>query len=333
MNRLVLGLAIALLAKTGISQAPSVEIAVTELKVIDGLVQPRIVGNLVVLGANSNPTTTTAVMLSVVPPPGIKGELEAELKPNMDLAPLQRDGENDYILVGVGSYKVTFYGWDPVNSRLIRKRIDVDLGPPPPPIALDVKVDSVRASKDIAIAGIQPVVASGGRGTLVYSISPQLPPGLVFSPAGVLAGKPTTTLPLSTFSISVADEARQRAIATVTIEVLAIPPPPPVPDDMFGNVGKMAYEATAGLPNTKEVAALYRQCEKDIRESLSPSINASLNAMVDRRNAMLGPDKVAQWKPAIDKITASMQARWPMQRNVAADFFSCVATGIEARGQ
>lgn len=108
------------------------------------------------------------------------------------------------------------------------------------------------------------------------------------------------------------------------------PPPPPVPDDLFGNIGKRAFEWSAGLAQPKDVAQCYREVAKSLRETPSLTVNAASEAMVACRSNKLGP-AIDAWKPFIDNVFKDLSSRWPLDKGSLADFYDAVAVGLEAR--
>jgi hypothetical protein len=70
-------------------------------------------------------------------------------------------------------------------------------------------------------ASFQPVVATGGKGTLTYSISPQLPSGFSMSSAtGVVNGSFFGFFPAAVFTVTVTDQAGRTSVKTFIMQIL-----------------------------------------------------------------------------------------------------------------
>jgi hypothetical protein len=83
-------------------------------------------------------------------------------------------------------------------------------------------VPTTTLTKNIAAPSFTPVTASGGYGTLTYSISPALPSGLIFSTTtGAISGTPTGTSTTTTYTVSVTDQASQSSSKTFSLSVSA----------------------------------------------------------------------------------------------------------------
>ena len=88
-----------------------------------------------------------------------------------------------------------------------------------------VSATTVIASVGLTIqnpvsAGIIPVTGSGGVGTLHYTVSPTLPPGITMnSTTGALSGLPTNATPVATYTVTVTDANNATATATFTLAV------------------------------------------------------------------------------------------------------------------
>jgi outer membrane autotransporter protein len=72
-----------------------------------------------------------------------------------------------------------------------------------------------------AITPFTPVTAVGGTAPYTYSISPGLPAGMSFDPAtGEIAGSPTQSQPLTTYTVTIQDASGATATRTFDLEVL-----------------------------------------------------------------------------------------------------------------
>ena len=108
------------------------------------------------------------------------------------------------------------------------------------------------------------------------------------------------------------------------------PTPGPVPPDLFDNLGQRVASWSVGFPKKVEVAALYRTASKRLREDQTVTVNLVSADIVASRTTILGTD-IQVYQPLIDKLNVDMRARPPMSKGVFADFFSCIATGLEAK--
>ncbi|MEW6644196.1 MAG: putative Ig domain-containing protein [Pseudomonadota bacterium] len=82
----------------------------------------------------------------------------------------------------------------------------------------------VIASKSLTvsfpISSFAPVTGAGGTGTLTYSVSPTLPPGVAMSPSnGSISGLPTITSAVTTYTVTVTDSNSATATATFQLTV------------------------------------------------------------------------------------------------------------------
>ena len=93
----------------------------------------------------------------------------------------------------------------------------------PTVISLTQAVPTKSLNQNIQISPFSPITASGGYGTLTFSINPALPIGLNFNTAnGQITGNPTAyTLPI-VYTVTVTDQAQQSNSQTFTLVV--IPP-------------------------------------------------------------------------------------------------------------
>ena len=142
--------------------------------------------------------------------------------------------------------------------------------PPPPLVFATLSTSSYAFVQNVAVTTFTPVVGSGGKGTLSYSIDVGLPSGLTFITAtGQILGTPTVTSSTATYTITVTDSVLQTASRTFTIYVAAPPPPPAlivtatiatktltqnvtaaafIPVTASGGVGTYAFSVSPSLP-------------------------------------------------------------------------------------
>jgi hypothetical protein len=112
------------------------------------------------------------------------------------------------------------------------------------------------------------------------------------------------------------------------------PTPTPGPDDKklpadFDEIAKRVQGWSKGLSKTKEVANNYRQYAALLRKPQG-TINSISEAMVAARNTILGDS--APWKPVLEPMNADLQTRWPLSKGVLADYWECVAAGLDPSG-
>ena len=91
-------------------------------------------------------------------------------------------------------------------------------------IAGPVTATTVIASKGLTVnfaaAGFTPVTGGGGVGTLSYSVSPTLPPGMAMSPSiGQITGLPTSTSSATPYTVTVTDQNGATATASFSLAV------------------------------------------------------------------------------------------------------------------
>jgi hypothetical protein len=109
------------------------QIALTEAKVqvVTGLVAPQLVGDSVIIQAESKPKFEAAALITVKSEQAYKSLiLEADQIPTLEIGNLKPAGENRWLLQGSGKYLVTAIGFEP---GFVKTRILVELGPTPAP--------------------------------------------------------------------------------------------------------------------------------------------------------------------------------------------------------
>ena len=129
-----------------------------------------------------------------------------------------------------GTSTFTVQGTD-TNGCLgtIAYTIIIAAAPPVPPVCPTITLSpSTLPNGTVGVAYSQTILGSGGTAPYSFGVtSGTLPPGLTLTPAGVLAGTPTTA-GSSTFTIRGTDANGCFAEITYTIVVAAAPPVPPV---------------------------------------------------------------------------------------------------------
>jgi Bacterial Ig-like domain (group 3)/Putative Ig domain len=126
-------------------------------------------------------------------------------------------------------------------------------------------IASTSLTQNAAASSFTPVTASGGTGTLTYSILPTLPAGLSFdATSGAISGTPTAASATTTYTVTVTDANNGTASATfllavntsVTATVSAASvrlvvnktASPVVPVTGSGGTGILSYSISPGLP-------------------------------------------------------------------------------------
>jgi len=107
------------------------------------------------------------------------------------------------------------------------------------------------------------------------------------------------------------------------------PEPSPVPPDKFDNVGQRTAALAKGLPWRAEVAKLYRQCADDLESDPTATINSAVDKIVKARAALLKPAELAAYQPLLDALNTDIRKRYPIHPLVVAEYFQCIATGLE----
>lgn len=112
------------------------------------------------------------------------------------------------------------------------------------------------------------------------------------------------------------------------------PDPVPNPDTKilpkdFDEIAKRVQGWSKGLPKTKEVANNYRAYAALLRKPQG-TVNSISEAMVSARNTLLGDS--APWSPLIASVSTDLQTRWPVSKGVLADYWDCIAAGLDPAG-
>jgi hypothetical protein len=88
-------------------------------------------------------------------------------------------------------------------------------------LATSLQVSNLSLLINIGMTSVIPVTHTGGYGNITYSISPTVPSGLLFDTSnGRISGTPTAVQGISTYTITVSDEAGQTSNKSFTIAVL-----------------------------------------------------------------------------------------------------------------
>ena len=94
----------------------------------------------------------------------------------------------------------------------------------PPPVNTTLNTASVELTVNETIAPVLPVTGTGGDGTLVFTISPNLPTGLQFSSSnGRITGTPVSISSPTNFTVTATDSLLQTSSKTFSLTVIAQP--------------------------------------------------------------------------------------------------------------
>lgn len=110
-----------------------ISLSETKVQVVTGLVAPQVVGESIIIGADSKPQVTTASLIEVKGKEKFKTfDIEAENVSNYSLAALKVVDETHWLLQGQGKFRVSAiaFGPDLGKDRLI---IEISNEPPKPP--------------------------------------------------------------------------------------------------------------------------------------------------------------------------------------------------------
>ena len=88
--------------------------------------------------------------------------------------------------------------------------------------------------------------ATGGRGTLTYTLSPALPAGVTINASHRVSGTPSVKLATTEYTCTVRDAAGNTANLTfnITVGALALPPPTPPPPRVPGEIPPLSFSDT-----------------------------------------------------------------------------------------
>jgi hypothetical protein len=106
-------------------------------------------------------------------------------------------------------------------------------------------------------------------------------------------------------------------------------PTPDIPSDQFNDLGKRVATTTLGFPLKLEVAKVYREGAKELRENPSVTVNSVFDFVFNKRVNVLGASNIDKWKPFVDLLNADLRPRWPMARLVVAEYLDTIALGLE----
>ena len=107
-----------------------------------------------------------------------------------------------------------------------------------------------------------------------------------------------------------------------------VPPNPiPIPDDKFDNIGKRAFEWSAGLPKRVELAAVYKEASERLKTLPQVTTNDASKFLVEERKKLLGADE-PKYSDFVNKINADLGKRWPMPRQEFVLYLYNISLGL-----
>jgi hypothetical protein len=113
----------------------------------------------------------------------------------------------------------------------------VDVEPPPPPLVLSVLTPDVLLEQYVRANAFNPINATGGKGLLSYTISPQLPGNLLYTTStGQIIGVSTGTLESTQFTVTVTDQFDPPQVETASFNITVDLPDPIELTVVVGNI-------------------------------------------------------------------------------------------------
>jgi hypothetical protein len=116
-------------------------------------------------------------------------------------------------------------------------------------------------------------------------------------------------------------------------------PSPVIPDDAFGNVGRLTFDTVAKFgqsARSKAPATGSLYCEAAARLAgdgdparLFVNVSAAMAWLKQERTATWGTD-AAEWQKFVDTIAVPWNERWPMDKATAAEFLDAVGKALKA---
>ena len=114
----------------------------------------------------------------------------------------------------------------------------------PPALTTAVTTATVDLVKGVTNANVAPISASGGYGSITFSINPSLPANLTFSTAGKITGVAGTTINQS-YSVVATDSVGQTSTQTFTLNVIN---PPVVITTSTSTISLTQYKSASSTP-------------------------------------------------------------------------------------
>jgi len=107
-----------------------IDLSFTTATALEGVKSPRIVGDRILIGTDSKPTSTTVAIVKAITDYKF---LDIEAYKSLDeIVVLEKlDSENEWLVVGSGTITVTALAFDP-EKGIAKKRIKIELSPTPP---------------------------------------------------------------------------------------------------------------------------------------------------------------------------------------------------------
>lgn len=116
-------------------------------------------------------------------------------------------------------------------------------------------------------------------------------------------------------------------------------PSPTIPDDAFGNVGRLTFDTVAKFsPSARSKApatgALYCEASSRLAGDGDPArlfvnVSEAMAWLKQERSATWSSD-AAEWQKFVDTISAPWNERWPMDKATAAEFLDAVGKALKA---
>lgn len=101
-----------------------------------------------------------------------------------------------------------------------------------------------------------------------------------------------------------------------------------VPPDSFDNMGRKVCKLAAGLPNRKAMAKLYTDAATKLTTDPGATIENVAKTIPAARASLLGTDEI-KYAPLVDMLNNDVKQRWPMSKQVLADWWFAVGKGLD----
>ena len=138
--------------------------------------------------------------------------------------------------------------------------------------------------QNTAIATLTLPRASGGDGTLTYTLRPAVPTGLTFDAgARTLTGAPTQAQPATPYTYTATDADGDSASLTFTITVEALPVPAS-PSGLAASAGRWSGEPALGRPGQRQHPAV----PGAISDGVEPGVEPGVDPGSERRQSVAG---------------------------------------------
>ncbi len=117
------------------------------------------------------------------------------------------------------------------------------------------------------------------------------------------------------------------------------PPAPVIPDDSFGNVGRLTFDTVAKFGQSARskapaTGALYCEAASRLAGDGDPArlfvnVTAAMAWLKQERAATWGTD-AAEWQKFVETIAVPWNERWPMDKATSAEFLDAVGKALKA---